>query len=104
MAYGLTAIQLRDADTGEVLATLQSPVSNHLIAIAFSPDDTQLAAVHWGTQDLLVWDLRLLREDLKKMGMDWSRGPYPPVVDAVSRQPYSIRVLTNSEPVILRRG
>ena len=103
-ASGLRAIQLRDLDTGEVLATLQSPVSSHLTAMAFSPDDTQLAVVHWGTQDLLVWDLRLLREDLKKMGMDWSRGPYPPAGDANLPPLSRIRVLTNSEPAIPRHG
>ena len=103
-ASGLRAIQLRDLDTGDLLATLQSPVSSHLTAMAFSPDDTQLAVVHGRTRDLLVWDLRLLREDLKKMGMDWSRAAYPPAVEAVSPRSSRIRVLTNSESAILRHG
>jgi WD40 repeat protein len=98
-----TAIQLRDLDTGEVLATLQSPVTEYPTAIAFSPDDTQLAVVNRGTRDLLVWDLRLLREDLKKMGMDWLRPPYPPAA-AISLPPARVRVLTNSGPAIVGHG
>jgi WD40 repeat protein len=75
---GQTSIQLRDVATGEVLATLQSPVPSHVVGLAFSPDDTQLAVVHYLTRELLIWDLRLIREQLAKMGMDWARPPFPP--------------------------
>jgi WD40 repeat protein len=99
-AFTPTAIQLTDIDTGEVLATLQSPIVDHPIAMAFSPDDTQLAVVHWGTRDLLVWDLRLLRDDLKRMGMDWAGPPYPAAFDPASFHPLRIQVLTNTEAAV----
>ena len=102
--FGSTGIQLTDIDTGKVLATLQSSVSTHPIAMAFSPDDTRLAVVHWGTRDLLVWDLRLLREDLKTMGMDWSGPPYSPVDAAASPVPSHVRVLTASKSSIAPLG
>jgi hypothetical protein len=94
---GQTSIQLRDIATGETVATLQSPVPKHLTALAFSPDDTQIAVAHWGTRELVVWDLRLLREELKQMGLDWTRPPYPPAAVEAPKA-VQLRVMTNSQP------
>src|SRR6266568_2467796 len=99
MRSGQTSIQLRDLATGEVLATLQSPIRYHVIALAFSPDDTQLAVVHWGTRELLVWDLRLLREELAKMGMDWARPPFPPEADKSQFKFTNVTVIGEEPPV-----
>jgi len=74
---GGTAIQLRDLVSGGVLAVLRAPFSDFDHELAFSPDDTQLAVAHNATRELVVLDLRLLREELAKMGMDWERPPYP---------------------------
>lgn len=101
MPFGNTAIQLRDAASGDILATLQSPLPNHLTALAFSPDDTHLAVAHWGTRDLLVWDLRLLREDLKKMNVDWSAAPYQPA-EPLAPRVLRVQLLTNSVALAAR--
>jgi len=89
---GQTSIQLRDVQSGELLATLQSPLRDHITELAFSPDDTQLAVTHWGTRELLVWDLRLIREQLAKMGLDWNRPPYPPAAEKTESKFTSITV------------
>jgi hypothetical protein len=91
-----TVVQLRDITTGEVLAALQSPVLDTVTELAFSPDDTQLVATHNLTRELVVWDLRLLREELAKMGLDWARPPFPPPTDATGRPALQMRVLTNA--------
>lgn len=90
---GQTSIQLRDLACGEVVATLKSPLRDHVTDLAFSPDDTQLAVIHWGTRELLVWDLRLIREQLAKMGLDWNRPPYPPMADKTETRFTRVTVL-----------
>jgi serine/threonine protein kinase/WD40 repeat protein len=94
-----TSIQLRDLATGEVLATLKSPLRNLVAELAFSPDDTQLAVAHWGTRELLVWDLRLLRQQLAKMGLDWNRPPYPPEAGKTEFKPTRIILLGEESPL-----
>jgi len=91
MRHGEASIQLRDVANGELLATLQSPLPDPVLTLAFSPDDTQLAVTHSGTRELLVWDLRLIREELVKMGLDWARPPYPPAAGPPA-SPFPIRV------------
>src|SRR5436190_1344753 len=97
--YGQSSIQLQDLANGEVLTTLQSPVPSHVISLAFSPDDAQLAVTHRLTRELLVWDLRLIREQLAKMGLDWNRPPYPPVADKAEFKFTSITVLGKESPL-----
>jgi len=100
MRSGQTSIQLMDVATGAVLATLQSPIRSHVVRVAFSPDDTQLAVTHWGTRELLVWDLRLLRQELAKMGMDWARPPFPPDENLAPLKSNRITVLGEEPPVV----
>jgi WD40 repeat protein len=91
-----TSIQLRDVTTGELLAKLQSPIPSLLTRLEFSPDDTQIAVAHSVTRELIVWDLRLLREDLKSLGLDWARPPYPPAAAEPVPKAVRFRVLTHS--------
>jgi hypothetical protein len=43
----------------------------------FTPDGTKLIVMGDG---LCVWDLRLIREQLLAMGLDWDWPPFPPAV------------------------
>jgi len=45
----------------------------------------------------MVWDLRLIREELKKMGLDWARPPYPATIEPLPKKVH-LRVLTHSLP------
>ena len=49
--------QLTDVQTGERLATLESPCPAHLSWLCFSPDGAQLAAAS-ESHSIHLWDLR----------------------------------------------
>ena len=69
------SVQLRDATNGELLGTLPTP--SVVDDVMFSPDDTQLAVTYSSRHELQMWDLRLLRDQLTELGLDWSRPPFP---------------------------
>jgi WD40 repeat protein len=75
-------IRLIDPRTFRDLATLTSPESSssepqRIVALAFSPDGTHLAAACWTPNAVQLWDLRLIRRQLAVMGLDWDLPPYP---------------------------
>ncbi len=39
--------------------------------LCFSPDSSQLATTSEDHRSLFVWDLRLIRQELRGMGLDW---------------------------------
>jgi WD40 repeat protein len=69
-------IELVAAATGEVLANLEAPNCGTLSYLRFSPDGTRLYALQWD-QQVQVWDLRRLREELRKLNLDWNAPPIP---------------------------
>jgi WD40 repeat protein len=74
--YAMNKVRLHDAVTGEVLADLEAPNSRTITGLAFNHDGTQLAVAE--SQDALrLWDLRQIRRQLSKLGLDWSQPPYP---------------------------
>jgi serine/threonine protein kinase/WD40 repeat protein/tetratricopeptide (TPR) repeat protein len=78
MALGIAPdqVMLADASTGRELARLTTLQPITPTPLAFSPDGTKLVA---GTNQrtALVWDLRMIREQLVPMGLDWDAPPYP---------------------------
>ena len=70
-------MRLVKAETGEVLATLR-PVEAPVIAdLCFGPGGAHLAAAaDDGAAHL--WDLRLIRQELARLGLDWELPAYPP--------------------------
>jgi serine/threonine protein kinase/WD40 repeat protein/tetratricopeptide (TPR) repeat protein len=78
------AIRLIHLPTGREIATLPNHEACPLRNFAFSPDGTQLAATT-RTNFIELWDLSAIREQLKKMDLDWDLAPYltrGPVQDA----------------------
>jgi WD40 repeat protein len=62
--------QLIDFPSGRELASLEAPNPQLLTAFCFSPDGSRLAAA--GRSGLIyLWDLRLIRRQLKAMGLNW---------------------------------
>ncbi len=51
-------VRLWDADTGELLQTLERPNAAHQCSLAFSPDGSLLATGDGPDGDVLVWDTR----------------------------------------------
>jgi WD40 repeat protein len=71
------SIQLLETLTETPLATLEAPVASGVAKFQFSPDGSQLAAVQHD-QQVQLWDLRLIRQELAQMHLDWDLPPYPP--------------------------
>jgi hypothetical protein len=76
VSHSRTLVRLLDPATGAELATLPSSGK----PLSFSPDGTRLATVGEG-QAIDVWDLRLLRQELAELGLEWDLpapgGPRP---------------------------
>jgi WD40 repeat protein len=84
-------VQLLETMTGEVVATLESPDSFILSLLRFSPDNTRLAATRFDGQ-IEVWDLRMIRQELAGMQLDWDQPPYPPAPNGEKLKPVSVRI------------
>jgi serine/threonine protein kinase/WD40 repeat protein len=71
--------RLVELATGRELARLEDPEQNTAPA-AFTPDGTKLVVA--AKDSLRVWDLRRIRGELAKMGLDWEAPAYPPAANA----------------------
>jgi WD40 repeat protein len=74
---GLTGIRLFDTGNWAELATLEPFEPRTIVALAFAPDGSRLAAatLNDGVQ---LWDLREIRRELGSLGLDWDMAPLPP--------------------------
>ena len=70
-------VRLYNAANGQVLADLETPSSKLLTSLSFNEDGTLLAACE-SRDRLRVWDLRVIREELAAMNLDWEMPAYPP--------------------------
>ena len=78
LAVGIsrTAVQLVETASGKELAMIEAPERLVISWIAFDSDGTQLA-VALKTGPIQLWDLRLIRQKLASMNLDWEMPPYP---------------------------
>jgi WD40 repeat protein len=74
---GYGAIRLVEPDTGREYARLEDPNQDRAASICFAPDGTRLVATNGDSQSIHVWDLRIIREQLAKLGLDWDLPSYP---------------------------
>jgi WD40 repeat protein/tetratricopeptide (TPR) repeat protein len=93
LLHGMTEVRLVDPATGRELARLPAAGAPY----CFSPDGTQLVTGAGKDGAFQVWDLREIRRQLKEMGLDWDRPPYPPP-PSDSARPLRIRVLAAKPP------
>jgi len=75
---GEGSIRMVDPNTGNEYARLEDPSQDRARHITFSPDGTQLITTNDDSRTIHVWDLRLIRERLTKLGLDWDLPKYPP--------------------------
>ena len=73
-----TVVRLADPATGETLAVLEPPGVEHLDNLSFSSDGARLAVIRPQAHDLLLWDIRAIRAELKRMRLDWAGPALPP--------------------------
>jgi WD40 repeat protein len=69
------SIKLIKPGTGEELATLEAPVSWNISRLSFN-HDASLLAVAGSDPEIHIWNLRLIRQQLAKMGLDWDLPAY----------------------------
>jgi WD40 repeat protein len=71
-------IRLVETTTGREVARLTGPEPKWYRPACFTPDGTRLIATGSGSTALYVWDLRLIREQLKELGLDWDWPEFAP--------------------------
>jgi WD40 repeat protein len=67
-------IQLLETSTEKPLTTLEAQVSSGVSTFQFSPDGSHLAAQQRDRQ-VQLWDLRLIRQELAELHLDWDMPP-----------------------------
>jgi WD40 repeat protein len=89
-------IELVETQTEKPLASLEAPGSGVVVRCQFSPDGTRLATVQLDKQ-VQLWNLRLVRQDLAKMHLDWDLPPYPPAHDTVADGPVTLEIESETD-------
>ena len=89
---GRGAIRLVSPESGQEYARLENANQEFTMAICFSPDGAQLVAVTQDSLTIHIWDLRVIREQLAKMDLDWALLPYPPAKEVSESKPLRIEV------------
>jgi serine/threonine protein kinase/WD40 repeat protein len=71
-------IRLFDFASGGELVRLSDPNLDGADELTFTPDGAQLVVTTLDSQCAAVWDLRLIRQELAALDLDWDMPPYPP--------------------------
>jgi hypothetical protein len=69
-------LRLVEVETGRTLARLESPDLCDVYSASFSPDGSRLVVTTNDGPAVHVWDLRAIRRNLARMGLDWSAPAY----------------------------
>jgi WD40 repeat protein/cytochrome c-type biogenesis protein CcmH/NrfG len=78
-------IHLREVISARLIARLQDPHGDRSIRLIFTDGGTRLIAVCHYARAIHVWDLRLIRQRLKEMDLDWHWPEFPPAARAKAR-------------------
>jgi eukaryotic-like serine/threonine-protein kinase len=92
-AHTRTLIRLYEPSTGAEIATLESPNWQEIGSMKFSADGTKLVIAR-ATYAVELWDLRRLRDELRRLGLDWKQPPLSPESATVPVQPLTLDVNT----------
>ena len=69
-------LRLLEVASAREIAVLEDPNLDPIIQVVFTPDGAKLVALSF--KEIHVWDLRLIRQQLKEMGLDWHAPEFPP--------------------------
>jgi serine/threonine protein kinase/WD40 repeat protein len=69
-------IRLVETETGRTLARLESPDLHAVNGATFSPDGSRLVVTTQDGPAVHVWDLRAIRRQLTRIGLDWDAPAY----------------------------
>jgi hypothetical protein len=103
IAFSRRAVHLLKAGTWQELATLEAPEPAVLSGLRFSPDGALLAAAT-ENRVLHLWDLRLIRQQLAAMKLDWDAPPIPPPATNQFLGQITAAVLGDTNQTSLREG
>jgi serine/threonine protein kinase/WD40 repeat protein/tetratricopeptide (TPR) repeat protein len=90
MGHGV--VRLVNPHTGGEYIRLEDPNQDRAVGLAFSADGTQLVATNNDSHSIHVWDLRVIRQHLAKIGLDWDMPPYPPAMESKDLPPLQVTV------------
>jgi WD40 repeat protein len=85
-------VQLVDPVSARTLATLRAPNVEHIGWLGFTPDSGQLVAGPGPSGHVHVWDLRLVRAQLRDLGLDWEPPLEPPASKPSDISPVQVEV------------
>ncbi|MFO0798544.1 MAG: protein kinase [Gemmataceae bacterium] len=85
-------VVLLDSTGEKELARLTDPNQHGVTGLQFTPDGSRLITVSVYGRALHVWDLRLIRERLKELDLDWDQPPYPPAPPVDRLMPLTVEV------------
>jgi hypothetical protein len=91
---GTGTVLLLDPDTGREYARLEDPNQDRAHCLAFSQDGSQLFASTPDSPAVHVWDLRAIRAELAKCGLEWDLPPYPELGDPKDAPPLGVDVVS----------
>jgi hypothetical protein len=94
--FGKREVRLIAAESGTVLASIINPNGMPVRQVVFSGDNASLAVLSDALSEVFVWDLRALRQELARLGLDWSQ---PPILAAPNQDDSGALQLLISEPV-----
>src|SRR5262249_15207733 len=98
--HEVSVIRWVDPDSGREVFRVTGPEAKWYFAAHLTPDKTSLIATISDNSAIYVWNLRLIREQLKELGMDWDLPEFPPLADVeVPRAPLAVTI----EAGILRK-
>src|SRR5262249_50646015 len=86
--HGVSEVRLVDPATGREFARLPTAGRPY----CFSTDGSRLVTCAGRGGSFQVWDLRLIRRELKEMDLDWDLPPYPPPPEPA--EPLRVQVLS----------
>jgi WD40 repeat protein len=95
-------IQLIDVTNWLPLARLQGPDLDPVVLQGFTPDGDQLVVAR-AAGGVHVWNLRLIREQLKPLGLDWDFPSLPPETHSGDVTPLRVEVQLGSFARIEKR-
>jgi eukaryotic-like serine/threonine-protein kinase len=90
---GQGVIRLIDPSTGREKARLEAPIQEMAGWLGFTPDSTRLVASSDDGKAIHVWDLRLIRQQLVELDLDWEEPPYPPAPPPQKLAPLRVTVV-----------
>jgi len=86
-------VRLIDPKTGEEVATLTAPEQMLISGVRFSPTGTHVVVIT-EPNHVFLWDLRSIRQQLRRINLDWDQPPLPPTPKKV----VPVQVNINADP------